>query len=150
MRRHIPVLAEAFRFYGAFVWFATGLAAVLMATVAAGVGVVEGLMPAATLLIPLVFALVGGGLLGALYRHVGAGLHARRPWARHVAVVLSVMVLGDLPFGLPLGLLGLGVLLDADAARAFEPHAAAAPPTQETHQDTAHGRLRGQRARHVA
>ena len=33
------------------------------------------------------------------------------------ALVLSVMVLGDLPFGLPLGLLGLGVLLDGEAAR---------------------------------
>jgi len=149
MRRHIPVLAEAFRFYGAFVWFVTGLVAVLMTTMAAGIGVVEGLLPAMTLLIPLVFALVGGGLLGALYRHVGVGLHARRPWARYVAVVLSVMVLGDLPFGLPLGLLGLGVLLDADTARAFAPQMATPQPTQET-EDAAHDRLRGHRARQVA
>jgi hypothetical protein len=120
MRRHIPVLAEAFRFYGAFVWCVTAAVALLMTTMAAGLGVVEGLGPAAALMIPAVFAVLGGGIVGAAYRRVGTGLHAHRPWARYVAVVLSVMVLGDLPFGLPLGLLGLGVLLDADAAGAFE------------------------------
>ena len=145
MRRHIPTLAEAFRFYGAFVWFVTGLSVVLMGTMSVGVGAFEGIEAALVLWIPLLFAFLGGGALGALYRRVGDGLHAHRPWARYAALVLSVMVLGDLPFGLPLGLLGFGVLLDGEAAAAFEPTAPEPPVTAE-----ATRQRRPTRARQVA
>jgi len=146
MRRHIPTLADAFRFYGAFVWFVTGLSAALMTTMSLGVGALEGIQPALVLCIPLLFTLLGGGALGALYRRVGDGLHAHRPWARYAALVLSVLVLGDLPFGLPLGLLGLGVLLDGEAAAAFEP-TASTPVARETR---AARRVQAARARQVA
>ncbi len=146
MRRHIPVLAEAFRFYGAFVWGITGLVAVLMATMGVAVGALEGFTAGLTLLIPAVFAVAMGGGMGAMYRKVGAGLHAHRPWARYAALVLSVLVLGDLPFGLPLGLLGLGVLLDGEASAAFD-----APTATEVGSDTVDvGRRAARRARQLA
>ena len=109
-------------------------------------GALEGIQPALVLCIPLLFTLLGGGALGALYRRVGDGLHAHRPWARYAALVLSVLVLGDLPFGLPLGLLGLGVLLDGEAAAAFEP-TASTPVARETR---AARRVQAARARQVA
>ena len=112
MVRHLDVLANAFRFYGALVFSISGLASVLCAVAALFAG-----EPALVLGTPVLLA--AGALIAAPFALTGRGIDRRRPWARIVGMILSVMVIGDLPFGLGLGLLGLGVLTDPEVARAF-------------------------------
>jgi hypothetical protein len=56
----------------------------------------------------------------------GIGLLRRRPWARIIGIVLSVLSLMAIPFGTIVGVYGLWVLFSKDTERLFE--AAAAPP----------------------
>jgi len=49
----------------------------------------------------------------------GIGLLDFRPWARVLAIVLSVLDLIHVPFGTALGVYGLWVLLSADGERLF-------------------------------
>lgn len=113
MRRHLPVLAQAFRFYGAWVTALTALASVVSFTVLTAV---DSVALGAVLAVP-VFAM--GAAMGGLYVAVGRGLDARRPWARIAGLVLSVLVIGDLPVGMALGIFGLGVLSDDEVTAAF-------------------------------
>lgn len=56
----------------------------------------------------------------------GIGLLRRRPWARIIGIVLSVLSLMAIPFGTIVGVYGLWVLFSKDTERLFE--APAAPP----------------------
>jgi hypothetical protein len=65
-------------------------------------------------------ALVGFLLLLALPGLVtGWGLLNRKPWARILGLVLSVLNLLNIPFGTVLGVYGLWVLLNKDTERLF-------------------------------
>ncbi len=117
MRRHLPTLAHAFRFYGAWVASVTAVVALAMFVLVAAL---ESVALAGLLCLPV---LAVGAVIGSAYVGVARGLDQRRPWARWAGLALSVLVLGDLPVGTALGLLGVGVLTDDDVATAF-----AAPP----------------------
>jgi hypothetical protein len=57
----------------------------------------------------------------------GIGLLRRRPWARIIGIVLSVLSLMAIPFGTIVGVYGLWVLFSKDTERLFEVPAAAPP-----------------------
>lgn len=113
MRRHLPVLAHAFRFYAAWIgalstMVALGVFAFLTALDSVALGLL-GILP-----------IVGmGSAIALAYAGVARGLDARRPWARWAGLALSVLVISDLPVGMALGLLGVGVLTDDEVADAF-------------------------------
>ena len=87
-----------------------------------------------------IVGLVGGMLMMLIFTLAvpsivaGIGLLKRRPWARVLTIVLSVLDLVIIPFGTLLGIYGLWVLLAKDTARLFgatpvdAPVAAAPPP----------------------
>jgi hypothetical protein len=52
----------------------------------------------------------------------GIGLMSFQPWARILAIVLSVIDLMNIPFGTALGIYGLWVLMSVDGAKLFEQH----------------------------
>lgn len=114
MRRHIDVLAHGLRFYGALVAAVCSIVGVGVG----GLGVALGEPGVAAVSVGLVLV---GGVAAAPFLITGRGLLQRRAWARPAGLVLSILILGDLPIGASLGLLGLGVLLDDDVARAFSP-----------------------------
>ena len=96
--------------------------------------------PNAFLAVPVVGLL--GGILVMLILTLsvpgiiaGVGLLKRRPWARILTIVLSVLNLVIIPFGTLLGIYGLWVLLSRNTAPLFgvPPIAApVAPPTSPT------------------
>jgi len=114
LRRHLPVLAHAFRFYGAWVF---GLCAVAAALGGVTLGLLEAWWLAATFFVPTV---AFGAAMGGSFVAVGRGLDQRRPWARWAGLALSALVIGDLPVGMALGLLGFGVLADDEVAACFD------------------------------
>jgi signal transduction histidine kinase len=69
------------------------------------------------------FAMVSGVLLAwsALTAWAGRAIRRRKPWARLVALVLSVLHLFILPFGTALGAYALWVLVHNEARHEFEP-----------------------------
>ena len=66
-----------------------------------------------SMLVLLIFTLSIPGIIA------GIGLLKRRPWARILTIVLSVLNLINIPFGTLLGIYGLWVLLAEDTARLF-------------------------------
>ena len=80
--------------------------------------------PDALLAVPIV-VLVGSMLLLLIFTLsipgiiAGIGLLKRRPWARILTIVLSVLNLIVIPFGTLLGIYGLWVLLAQDTGRLF-------------------------------
>ncbi len=96
--------------------------------------------PNAFLAVPIV-GLIGGLLVVVIFTLsvpgiiAGVGLLKRRPWARILTIVLSVLNLIIIPFGTLLGIYGLWVLLSRNTAPIFgvTPTAApVAPPTGPT------------------
>ena len=70
---------------------------------------------------------LAGTLLGAILIVIGLpgliagwGLLAYHPWARILAMVLSVLNLFNVPFGTALGIYGLWVLFHKDTERLFD------------------------------
>ena len=80
--------------------------------------------PEALVAVPIV-GLVGGMLVLVIFTLAvpsiiaGIGLLKRRPWARILTIVLSVLDLILIPVGTLLGIYGLWVLLAEDTARLF-------------------------------
>ena len=96
--------------------------------------------PDASLAVPVV-GLIGGILVVVILTLsvpgiiAGLGLLKRRPWARILTIVLSVLHLINIPFGTLLGIYGLWVLLSQNTAPLFGVTSGAAPvapPTQPT------------------
>ena len=114
MRRHLPVLAHAFRFYGAWIFGLTALAGTLGGVT---VGLLEAWWLSALIFVP---TLAMGTALGSSYWIVARGIDQQRPWARWAGLILSGLAIGDLPVGLALGLLGFGVLADPEVAACFD------------------------------
>jgi hypothetical protein len=121
MRRHLPVLSQAFQFYATWIGGLTAVASLGTFALIAALGEWQlGLLGAGA-------GILAGVLFALPFWWTGRGLRAEREWARWLGIVLSVLVITDIPFGLGLGLLGLGTLLDDEVARAFrgEPQPAA-------------------------
>lgn len=114
MRQHLDVVAHGFRFYGSLI-AAVGL---LVGIGILGAGVWAG-EPVIALLGPMVA--VGLGAIGTPWLWTGRALLRGEPWARPAGIALSVVMLGDVPVGASLGVLGLGVLLDRDVTADFQP-----------------------------
>jgi hypothetical protein len=114
MRRYIDTLGWAFTVYGAFIVAVSvlaciaGLALTLLTDVPAG-EVALAVALAAT--IPPLFA--------APFLATGWGIRGRRPWARIAGIVLSVLVITDIPIGFALGAFGLGTLLNREVRAEF-------------------------------
>ena len=116
MEPHVKVLAVLYIVYGAF-----GLVmSLVMLFVFGGLTGLVGLAaieePEALLAIPIIGAIgtfISGFMLALSVPRVvaGFGLLGRRPWARILAIVLSVLGLVNFPFGTALGAYGLWVLL---------------------------------------
>jgi hypothetical protein len=79
------------------------------------VGLIDGL------LVVMIFTLSVPGIIA------GLGMLKRRPWARILTIVLSVLHLINIPFGTILGMYGLWVLLSRNTASLFGVTQAAAP-----------------------
>ena len=84
------------------------------------VGLVGGM------LVMLIFTLSVPGIIG------GVGLLKRRPWARILTIVLSVIHLINIPFGTLLGIYGLWVLISRNTTRLFGAAPDAAPDAAPT------------------
>ncbi len=59
--------------------------------------------------------LIGAAISGV----IGAGLLARQPWARMLAIILGGLSLLDIPFGTALGIYTLWVLLPAESEQEY-------------------------------
>lgn len=81
--------------------------------------------PDAAAVVPLIGAVGGFVLLFILVLSVpgiiaGFGLLSYRPWARILAIVLSILDLVSFPLGTAIGAYGLWVLFTTEGARLFE------------------------------
>ena len=79
-----------------------------------------------SMLVMLIFTLSVPGIIA------GVGLLKRRPWARIITIVLSVLNLINIPFGTLLGIYGLWVLLSRNTAPLFGVTPVAAPVAPPT------------------
>jgi hypothetical protein len=123
METHVKVLAILYLVF-------SGLSALLALTIFVATGAVTSIVgiaadPAdAQLAIPFIRL---GGTAAALFVFawavpglvVGIGLLTRRPWARILGIVISVLSLMHFPFGTALGIYGLWVLFHRDTERLF-------------------------------
>jgi hypothetical protein len=114
MRRYVDTLGWAFTVYGAFIVALAiiGCVAGLAITLLTGdfSGEIMGVLVLAATIPPL-FAVP--------FLATGWGIRGRRPWARVAGLVLSVLVITDIPIGFALGAFGLGTLLDREVRAEF-------------------------------
>ena len=78
--------------------------------------------PVGGMLVLLIFTLSVPGIIA------GIGLLKRRPWARVLTIVLSVINLINIPFGTLLGIYGLWIMASQETALLFGVAPGAAPP----------------------
>ncbi len=124
MGLHVKVLAVLYIVYGAFGVVMSLLMLVVFGGVTGLVGVAAVEEPEALLAVPIIGAIgtfiIGFMLALAVPRVVaGFGLLGRKPWARILAIVLSVLGLVSFPFGTALGAYGLWVLLSEATGPVF-------------------------------
>ena len=137
MDLHVKILAAFHLILGVLGLMASVMVLLFFGGAAGIVSIVAVNEPDAWLAVPVV-GLVGSILVMLIFTLsvpgiiAGIGLLTRRPWARILTIVLSVLNLFNIPFGTLLGIYGLWVLLSQDTARHFgvTPVAAqgAAPP----------------------
>jgi hypothetical protein len=124
METHVKVLGVLHVVLGVLGIFGAFVLMVLFSGVASAV-VAEG-DPDAAIAIPVI-GITGGALVAFLVLSslpgiaAGLGLLKFRPWARILALVLSILALVLFPFGTVLGIYGLWVLLNKDTERLFVP-----------------------------
>ncbi|MBW1878999.1 MAG: hypothetical protein JRJ84_11595 [Deltaproteobacteria bacterium] len=114
MRRYIDTLGWAFTVYGAFI------VAISVVVCVAGLAIVlltDGFSGEIALVLALVATVVP--LFAVPFLATGWGIRGRRPWARIAGLVLSVLVVTDIPIGFALGAFGLGTLLDREVRAEF-------------------------------
>ena len=123
---HVKILA-AFHLVFGVLGLIVALGVLLIFGGAAGVvGVAAVEEPDAWIAMPIL-GIVGSALLlvvltlSILGIIAGLGLLKFRPWARILAIVLSVVGLINVPFGTVLGIYGLWVLLSRETERFFTP-----------------------------
>ena len=132
MTTHVKVLGWFFIIFGAFYVLLAFGSSMILGFIAALIGMeggddaavgagVLGLAGAAAFIFLLCI-----GIPGII---TGIGLLKVKPWARIVAIVLSVLRLIDIPFGTALGVYGLWVLFNKDTERLFSGAPAPVPTT---------------------
>ncbi|MFQ5869808.1 MAG: hypothetical protein ACE5JC_07880 [Candidatus Zixiibacteriota bacterium] len=137
MEKHVTVLGILFIAYSA-IGLATGL---LVFFVLFGAGTIAELSPGAAapvevlpLLITIGSFICGFFVVSSIPGIVaGIGLLKFKPWARILALVLSVICLLEVPLGTALGVYGLWVLFNQEAVKLFTATATprrATPPSQ--------------------
>ncbi len=121
MREHIRILAILNIVLGAL-----GLLAVIAICGVAGIaGIIAGHLPVIRpFAIPILGVILAAVCLVVLVLSLpgiiaGIGLLNLRPWARTLAIVLSVLNLVHVPLGTALGIYGLWVLLQEETERIF-------------------------------
>ena len=126
MELHVKILATFHLVFGVL-GLIVALAVLLIFGGAAGVvGVAAVEEPDAWIAMPIL-GIVGSALLLVVLTLsipgiiAGLGLLRLRPWARILAIVLSVLGLINVPFGTVLGIYGLWVLLSRETERLFTP-----------------------------
>lgn len=124
MKRHVDFLAWLYSAWGIIfllVALASGVLAAGALAIARGSGPVAVASPmAAQVTAATLVVLAGIALLwGCLHLWIGRALGAYRPWARLLALGLSVVNLVLLPFGTALGAYACWVLLKEDGRKLF-------------------------------
>ena len=114
---HVPIVGWLLIVSNAVFLLIGGLVLVLL--VGIGVSVQD---PEATMIIPIVGLAVGLFLaaLGIPGIVAGAGLLARKSWARILAIVVAIFSLANFPFGTVIGGYALWVLLQYAAPAYFQ------------------------------
>lgn len=126
MLRHIDLLARLHKIWGALALVAgaailiQGLGALGLTLSAEPGAETAGVAAAFTTAMFFLFAL-GALVWGGVHISDGVGLRRRQPWARPVALLLSVLNLFFLPFGTALALYAFWVLLSDETRRVFDP-----------------------------
>lgn len=128
MLRHVDLLARLHKIWGALALVA-GVSILILGLGALGVilsaepgAEPAGVAAAFTTTMFFLFA-VGALVWGSVHIYDGVGLRRRRPWARPVALVLSVLNLFFLPFGTALAVYAFWVLLSNETRQTFDPAA---------------------------
>jgi hypothetical protein len=126
MVRHIDLLARLHKIWGALALVA-GLSILIQALGALAViltaepgSPATGLGAGFTTAVFFLFALAALAW-GGVHISNGIGLRGRKPWARPVALVLSVLNLFFLPFGTALASYAMWVLLSDETRQTFDP-----------------------------
>lgn len=131
MEQHIKILGIL-----NIVWGGLGvLCGLFLLAIAGGISSILGRMadfrPETLVALPIVGLIAGAVsifllIVSAPSVIVGIGLIYFKPWARILAVIISVLHLLNLPFGTALGIYGLWVLLSNESQRFFAPNQTAA------------------------
>ena len=139
MELHVKVLAVLYIAYGAFGLVLSLLMLFVSGDVTGLVDLAAAEEPEALLTVPIIGAIgtfiIGFMLALSVPRAVaGFGLVGRRPWARLLPIVLSVLGLVNFPFGTALDAYGLWVLLSKATGPVFSlaPTATGGPLTSPT------------------
>ena len=132
MDLHVKILAAFHLVFGALGLMMSLIVLLLFGGTAGIASIAAASEPDAWLAVPIV-GLIGSILVMVIFTLsvpgliAGIGLLKRRPWARILTIVLSVLNLINIPFGTILGIYGLWVLLSQDTARFFGVTPVAAP-----------------------
>jgi len=120
LQLHVPVLGWLL-IVGNAIFLLMGMFVLVLLT---GIGFASGEREAMTVL-TIVGTAVGLLLvvLGIPGLVAGAGLLARKPWARILAVVVAILGLANVPIGTLIGLYALWVLMQDAATEYFAPQA---------------------------
>ena len=124
MDKHITILGVL-----NIVWGAMGALAGLIVLLVFGgaygvVGLVTRQQPETAVALPFI-AMIGGAIslfllvISAPSIIAGIGLYCFKPWARLLAIIVSVLHLLNVPLGTALGIYGLWVLFSNDSKRFF-------------------------------
>ena len=134
MDLHVKILAAFHLVFGVLGLMLSLMVLLLFGGTAGIASIAAASEPDAWLAVPIV-GLIGSILVMVIFTLsvpgliAGIGLLKRRPWARILTIVLSVLNLINIPFGTILGIYGLWVLLSQDTARSFGVTPVAAPGT---------------------
>lgn len=142
MRQHVTVLGVLYIVVGSLVLIFAVVVLLVLGGSAGIVGIAARDDPGAQIAVPIL-----GGLAAGLFVLIaimstpgivaGVGLVRFRPWARILAIILSVVNLLFVPVGTILGIYGLWVLLPAETEQLFrgleppsrQPAEPGSPPT---------------------
>ena len=125
MRQHVTVLGVLYVVLGVMGLMAAVIVLVIFGGLAGLVGVAAQNDPDAQIAVPILGALAVGlccllGLLSAPGVIAGVGLIKFKPWARILAIILSILNLLNIPFGTAIGIYGLWVLLTPETEPLFQ------------------------------
>jgi len=129
--KHLGTLGVLFIVWGVFQLVVAVIFALVYMGLGAGLGIANSHDQDAMLMGGLLATF--GGLFGCIIGAMaipnllaGIGIGRRRKWGRILGIVMGALALTSFPIGTALGIFAMVVLLDKEAAAAFEPGAEAA------------------------